>query len=102
MRIKLALLCVCFLAVSVFGQGVGAPGLKKGKGIVVLTADRLVDGTGKGVVQNGVIVIENDRIVSAGKKSDISIPEGAKVIELGNATLLPGFIDATRISSDVS
>lgn len=94
MRFRIALLAVLLFSVSAFSQGVGAPGLKTGKGVVVLTADRMVDGTGNGVVTNAAIVIRNDKIVSAGKISSIQIPESAKIIELGDATLLPGFIDA--------
>jgi imidazolonepropionase-like amidohydrolase len=63
-------------------------------GTVVLRAARLIDGTGSAVVQNGVVVVTNDRIVAAGKEGTVAIPAGARVIDLGDATLLPGFIDA--------
>jgi imidazolonepropionase-like amidohydrolase len=64
------------------------------KGTVVLRAARLIDGTGAGPVQNGVVVVTDDRIVAAGAAGSIAIPAGARVIDLGDATLLPGFIDA--------
>ncbi|MEP6619350.1 MAG: amidohydrolase family protein [bacterium] len=63
-------------------------------GTVVLRAARLIDGTGAAVVQNGVVVVTNDKIVAAGREGSVSIPAGARVIDLGDATLLPGFIDA--------
>ncbi len=50
----------------------------------------LIDGTGK-VVPNAVIVVEGDRIISVGGKE--TIPGGAKVIDLGTFTILPGMID---------
>ena len=61
---------------------------------VVVTAARLIDGTGAAVVRNGAVVVTNDRIVAVGARDRISIPAGARVIDLGDATLLPGFVDA--------
>src|SRR5947209_14949470 len=57
---------------------------------IVLEAARMFDGTADGVTQNAVIVIEGNRIKSIGGPA----PAGAEVIDLGNATLLPGFIDS--------
>ncbi|WP_420126494.1 amidohydrolase family protein [Longimicrobium sp.] len=64
-----------------------------GNGTVVLRAARLIDGTGAAVVQNGVVVVTDDRIVAAGAAGSVQVPAGARVIDLGDATLLPGFID---------
>jgi imidazolonepropionase-like amidohydrolase len=64
------------------------------KGTVVLKAARLIDGTGAPAVANGVVVVTDDRIVGAGPEGSVAIPAGARVIDLGDATLLPGFIDA--------
>lgn len=63
-------------------------------GTVVLRAARLIDGTGAAPVQNGIVVVTNDRIVAAGAEGSVAVPAGARVIDLGDATLLPGFIDA--------
>jgi imidazolonepropionase-like amidohydrolase len=63
-------------------------------GTVVLRAARLIDGTGAAVVQNGVVVVTDDKIVAAGREGSVTIPAGARVIDLGDATLMPGFIDA--------
>jgi imidazolonepropionase-like amidohydrolase len=57
-----------------------------------LKAARLFDGTGDAIVANGVVIIDGDRITAAG--ANVPIPANAKVIDLGDATLLPGFIDA--------
>jgi len=65
-----------------------------GKGIVVLKAARLIDGTGAAAINNAVVVIMDNRITVVGTASAVTIPPNAKVIDLGNATLLPGFIDA--------
>lgn len=86
--------CLLFLAVSIAAQNVGAPGERKGSGTVVLKAARIIDGTGAPPIVNGVIVILDDTIMAVGPAARINIPTGARVIDLGDATLLPGFIDA--------
>jgi imidazolonepropionase-like amidohydrolase len=58
--------------------------------VVVLKAARLFQGVSNEVTSNAVIVIEGSRIKAIGGP----IPAGAEVIDLGNVTLLPGFIDA--------
>ena len=65
----------------------------KGTGTVVLRAARLVDGTGAAPIANGVVVVTEDHIVAAGREGSVTIPAGARVIDLGDATLLPGLID---------
>lgn len=95
-RIILLAMSVLFasLAPGVRAQKPGAPGEKKGKGTVVLKAARVIDGTGSAPVVNGAVVVKDDRIIAVGRSSGISIPAGARVIDLGNVTLLPGFVDA--------
>ena len=66
----------------------------EGKGVVVLKAARLIDGTGAPAVVNGVIVVTDNKITAVGDAKSVRIPSGAKVIDLGDVTLLPGFIDA--------
>ena len=66
----------------------------KGTGTVVLKAARVIDGTGAAPIQNGVVVVTDDRIVAVGAAGAVGVPAGARTIDLGNATLLPGFIDA--------
>lgn len=65
-----------------------------GHGIMALKAARLIDGTGKPEITNAVVVITDDRITAVGSVGEVQIPAGAKVIDLGDVTLLPGFIDA--------
>lgn len=50
----------------------------------------MFDASGTTVRQPGLVVIAGDKIQSIGG----AVPEGATVIDLGDATLLPGFIDS--------
>ena len=60
--------------------------------VIVLKAARLFDGKADRLETPGVVVVFDNRIESVGPKS--VIPAGARVIDLGDATLLPGFMDA--------
>jgi imidazolonepropionase-like amidohydrolase len=60
--------------------------------VTVIRAARLIDGRNDAVVSPAVIVVRGNKIESAG--SSASVPQGATVIDLGDATLLPGLIDA--------
>lgn len=92
---SLALLFLLSLqTVTVPAQELGAPGLPAGDDVKVIRADRLIDGTGKAPIMKAAILVRNNVIEAVGKASEIPIPEGAEVIELGDSTLLPGFIDA--------
>jgi imidazolonepropionase-like amidohydrolase len=59
----------------------------------VLRAARMIDGTGAPTVGNAVIVVTGDRIVAAGPAPAVAVPAGARILDLGDVTLLPGFID---------
>ena len=54
----------------------------------------MIDGTGASPIANAVVVVTDNSIVAVGPASSVTIPADAKVIDLGNVTLLPGFIDA--------
>ena len=68
---------------------------------IVIKAARMFDGRGDRVVSPGVVVVVGGRIQSAGAGGQT--PAGAEVIDLGDATLLPGFMDAhTHLSGESS
>src|SRR5215472_5232034 len=55
-------------------------------------AARMIDVRNGTVISNAVVFVENGRIQSAG--AGLAIPTGTRVIDLGDATLLPGLIDS--------
>ncbi len=84
------LLAPFLVAVSVFAETPPAPAP-----IVIVKAARLID-TATGTVRNNqAVVIEGEKIKSVGAADEIlkSPPPGAKIIDLGDATILPGLID---------
>lgn len=59
---------------------------------IVLKAARLFDGKSNALMTPGIVVVADGKIAAAGPNA--AVPAGAEVIDLGDATLLPGFIDA--------
>jgi imidazolonepropionase-like amidohydrolase len=77
---RLTTLLLLFLAANAFAADE----------VLVLRAARLIDGKSNNVITPGVIVVHNNVIESVGGTA----PAGAETIDLGDATLLPGLIDA--------
>jgi imidazolonepropionase-like amidohydrolase len=59
---------------------------------LALTAKRMIDVRSGKEIQDVVVLIEKNKITEVG--SNLKIPEGVKIIALGDVTLLPGLIDA--------
>ncbi|HEX8722171.1 MAG TPA: amidohydrolase family protein [Pyrinomonadaceae bacterium] len=65
---------------------------KPSGGVVVLRAARMLDVREGRVLADAVVVVEGERVAAAG--SGLAVPQGARVIDLGDVTLMPGLIDA--------
>jgi imidazolonepropionase-like amidohydrolase len=64
----------------------------------VLRAARMFDGKSNSLSSPGLVVVSDGKIAAVG--SNAAVPAGAETIELGDATILPGFIDAhTHLTS---
>jgi len=69
--------------------------------LLALKAARMFDGKSNALVQNAVVIVQKDKIIDAG--NNLPIPSGARIIDLGDATLCPGFMDAhTHLTDDFS
>jgi imidazolonepropionase-like amidohydrolase len=65
-----------------------------------LKAARLLDGKSDTIVSNAVILVTGDKISAVGP--GLAIPKGVPVVDLGDATLLPGLIDShTHLLSEM-
>ena len=60
--------------------------------VVVLRAARMFDAREGKILGGAVVIIEGERVVAAG--TNLAVPQGARVYDLGDVTLLPGLIDA--------
>jgi len=69
-----------------------APDKEPSRGRIAIHAARLIDGKSDRAVDNATVVIEGNKIISI--STDSPGPSGARVIDLGDVTLLPGLIDA--------
>jgi imidazolonepropionase-like amidohydrolase len=60
--------------------------------ITAIRAARLFDGKADATIADAVVLVQGSRITAVGSR--LQVPGGAQVIDLGDATILPGFIDA--------
>ncbi len=75
------------------------PGVAQESGPVVIHAGQLFDGTGETLRADVMIRVEEGRIVEVGES--VTIPQGAREIDLSEWTVMPGLIDMhTHITSD--
>ena len=58
---------------------------------IAIRAGKLIDGRGEKPLENPLIQVEGDKIISV--TAGGSAPSGMEVVDLANATVLPGFID---------
>lgn len=90
-----SLLPLLFTAALCFAISYQLPEAQASSEIIVLKAAHLFDGVSGKLTDRGVVIVEGDKIKEVGTDLNIpNLPQGAKIIDLGNATLLPGFIDS--------
>ena len=61
--------------------------------VLVVRAAHLIDGTSSAARRNVEVLVRGERIAEVYPAGSRAVPEGARVIDLGGATLLPGLID---------
>src|ERR1700675_1520231 len=94
----LLLLGVSFFALLSAGQ-IAA---QSSASITLVRADRLLDPRTGNVLSPAAVLVEGNKIKEIGSPTKLHVPPGAKIVDLGNATLLPGLIDShTHLFMDV-
>lgn len=73
--------------IAPFGRDGGAP-----QDVLLVRARRMIDGRG-GFVEPGAVLVEGERIAAVGPEAEAEAPEAGRIVDLGDATLLPGLID---------
>ncbi|MEO5719687.1 MAG: amidohydrolase family protein [Chthoniobacterales bacterium] len=83
----------CLLAVTlgIVGSPIGGDSQTAAPPITIIKAGRLLDGRGGAALAPAMVRVEGEKISEVG--GNLTVPSGAKVIDPGDATLLPGLID---------
>ena len=55
---------------------------------------RIIDGNGGPPIENGILVVDGDRVAAVGVVGEIPIPKQAEVVDLTGRTVIPGLISA--------
>ena len=63
-------------------------------GVVAFIGGRVATMNADEVIEDGVVVVEGNRIRAVGKRGAVAIPAGARAVDVTGKTVLPGFIDA--------
>lgn len=66
----------------------------KPKGVIALKGARIITLKGDKVIENGTILINENKITKVGASNAVEIPADAKVIDVSGKTIMPGFVDA--------
>jgi imidazolonepropionase-like amidohydrolase len=68
----------------------------KPQGLVALTGAKVVtmSNDAGGIIEDGVVLVEDNRIKAVGRRGELAIPAGARTVDVTGKTIVPGFIDA--------
>lgn len=58
-----------------------------------LVGARVIDGSGRGPIDDAVVLIDGERIDAVFRRGDMEIPAGAERVDLAGACVIPGLVD---------
>ncbi len=64
--------------------------------VTVFEGARLILGDGSDPIENGAIMIQDDRIIAVGAMGQIEVPAGAEHVDLAGKTVMPAIVDAHK------
>jgi imidazolonepropionase-like amidohydrolase len=82
------------LAASAAGLVLLASTASAAETVTVLRGARIIDGTGRAPIEQGVIVVQGNRIAAVGPAAQVKAPKNARVVDLTGRTVMPGLISA--------
>jgi imidazolonepropionase-like amidohydrolase len=65
----------------------------KPSGVVALRGARIISMKDREVIENGDIVVTGNRITAVGPRGQVTIPSGARSIDVSGKTIIPGYVD---------
>src|SRR5262245_27011078 len=63
-------------------------------GVIAIQGATLITGTGSPAIRNGAVVVDGGRIVGAGPRNEVRVPNNAQIIDARGKWVIPGLIDA--------
>ena len=82
-----------FVAAACSGPSTDPAPAPSATNVTVFEGARLLVGDGSPAVENAVFIVENDRFVQAGRAGDVSVPAGARRVNLTGKTVMPAIVD---------
>lgn len=64
------------------------------QGVIAFVGGQVITMNGDEVIQDGVVIVENNKIKAVGKRGDVTVPSNAKVMDISGKTIMPGLFDA--------
>jgi len=86
------LLCLFVCAFALLGKAKEAA--RPAATAFVIEGANIWDGTGRPLIQDGVIIVSEGRIQAIGPRSSVQVPKGARVISGKGKTVIPGLVNA--------
>jgi imidazolonepropionase-like amidohydrolase len=98
MNVETDKLCIALLSVALAACAAGSTRVPDDA--LVIRNGTVIDGTGRALIADGVVVVQGDRIVAVGEAADFEIPESARILDAGGGTILPGVLNSHTHSTD--
>ena len=61
--------------------------------VTVFEGARLITGDGSAPIENSAFVVTNDRITQIGRRGEVTVPPGAKRVDISGKTVMPTMVD---------
>ena len=65
----------------------------KPSGTVAFVGGKVITMEGDTIIDNGVVLVESNKIVALGKQGEVNIPNDAYIVDTSGKTVMPGLVD---------